>query len=592
MLQTLGWLAAAGVAAAGIAIADTLGSPRHETGSVHGTARWATGRDLRRAGFFAPTGLLLGRGPRGLLLRSASDAHMLTVAPTRSGKGVAAVIPNLLTYPGSVVVVDPKGENAMVTARARAAMGQRVLVADPWGLTGRDLARFNPVAWLDPSSPDLSDDAALLAEALVPEEAHAGSRFWTDEARAWIATLLLYIRCCQPAPLQDLARLRELLTLGPDASEMLLEEMLASSAAEGLVARGAARMASKADKERSGVASTAQSHTHFLDSARMKAVTGGSDWQPADLKTRPTTLYLVLPADRLATHGRWLRLMVSLLLAEMARVPTRPEHPVLFLLDEFAALGRLQTVETAMGLMAGFGVQLWPVLQDFSQLRATYGDRWQTFVANAGLLQSFAVNDTMSARELSTMLGSRGAWARSSSRTGDSRTTSLTIQGRPLLFPDEVMRLPATTTLLLPRGLPPVRAQKLCYWRDRTLAPLADPNPYIAGMPLRSIGAPIEELPGERGRSLPAPTGTILAFAQRGLERELRSRGDLTPGSIRWAPLLADVLDGDDWQTRLQDLVLAGMHDARMSDHAALIEPALSVPGYRNALRRGLDTWL
>lgn len=149
---------------------------KHETGTLHGTARWAVRRDLRRANLLAPHGVLLGRMGRSGLLRSADDAHLLTVAPTRSGKGVAAVIPNLLTYPGSAIVVDPKGENAMVTARARAAMGQRVLVADPWGLTGQELARFNPVAWLDPSSPDLSDDAALLAEALVPAAAASRRR--------------------------------------------------------------------------------------------------------------------------------------------------------------------------------------------------------------------------------------------------------------------------------------------------------------------------------------------------------------------------------------------------------------------------------
>jgi type IV secretion system protein VirD4 len=94
-----------------------------------------------------------------------------------------------------------------------------------------------------------------------------------------------------------------------------------------------------------------------------------------------------LPPDRLATYSRWLRLLVAQSLTDMARDPQKPAVPVLYLLDEFAALGHLAPVERAMGLMAGYGVQLWPILQDVHQLRATYGQRAGTFLSNAGVLQ-------------------------------------------------------------------------------------------------------------------------------------------------------------------------------------------------------------
>ena len=157
--------------------------------------------------------------------------------------------------------------------------------------------------------------------------------------------------------------------------ETLLADMQASTAAGGLVARAANRHLGKTDREATGVLSSAQRHTHFLDSPRMTAVLDHSDFAFADLKARAATVFLVLPPDRLTTYARWLRLMVTQSLQDMARASGQPSAPVLYLLDEFAALGHLAPVERAMSLMAGYGVQLWPILQDVHQLRATYGAR-------------------------------------------------------------------------------------------------------------------------------------------------------------------------------------------------------------------------
>src|SRR5690606_5221705 len=151
--------------------------------------------------------------------------------------------------------------------------------------------------------------------------------------------------------------------------------------------RAANRHVGKSDREAAGVLSAAQRHTHSLDSPRMTAVLGRSDFRFADLKARTATVFLVLPPDRLSTYSRWLRLLVTQSLTDMARTPAPPSAPVLYLLDEFAALGHLAAIERAMGLMAGYGVQLWPILQDVHQLRAIYGTRAGTFLSNAGVLQ-------------------------------------------------------------------------------------------------------------------------------------------------------------------------------------------------------------
>lgn len=460
--------------------------PRPKTQETD-TAHWGELRDLKRAKLLGSTGLQLGLlGRRRIRIRM--DSHLLTLAPTRAGKGVSAIIPNLLTYPGSVFVIDPKGENAMITARQRAKLGQRVHVLDPWELTGLPSAAFNPFDWLQADSPDLIDDASLLADALVmsqggdPKESH-----WENEAKALLAGLILYVACIETPQRRNLLRVRDLLTTGPEAFDALLDVMSECTEANGLIARAAFRLRQKAERERSGVVSTAQVHTHFLDSPRMSRVLARSSFRLDSLKRGKASVFLVLPSERIATFNRWLRLMVSLGLVMMARVPGKQKQPVLFLLDEFAALGRLETVETAMGLMAGYGLQLWPILQDLSQLRALYSERWETFLANAGMVQAFNVSEPGTAEYLSGWLGRRtanvgqvsGSRNEISTRATLSRSVSWSTVARPLLMPEEIMRLPADRQLILLRGLPPFLMTKLPYYRDRKLKALASPMPTL-----------------------------------------------------------------------------------------------------------------
>ena len=189
----------------------------------------------------------------------------------------------------------------------------------------------------------------------------------------------------------------------------MLKDMQDTQEAGGLIARAANRHLGKSDREGAGVLSAAQRHTHFLDSPRMTNVLGRSDFSFADMKENVATVFLVLPPDRLSTYSRWLRLLVTQSLTDMARSPAKPASPVLYLLDEFASLGHLASVERAMGLMAGYGVQIWPILQDIHQLRATYGQRAGTFLSNAAVLQVFGVNDHESAHLISDLLGQETA---------------------------------------------------------------------------------------------------------------------------------------------------------------------------------------
>jgi len=445
---------------------------------THGTARFATKQETRDL-VKESDGLLIGRDTQsGKMLRYSGPAHLLTIAPNRKGKGVGAIIPNLLTARRSVICIDPKGENARITARQREKFGP-VHVLDPFGITGQPQAAFNPLAWLTPSDLDVAEDATTIADALVYDPpGEAGEAHWNEEAKALITGVMLYIVAEEPEHRRNLGTLREYLTAAPETFTAMLQRMQGITAMNGLVARAANRHLGKSSREASGVLSAAQRHTHFLDSPRMTTAMARSDFAFESLKRTPTTVYLVLPTDRLEAYSRWLRLLVTLSLRDMARSLEKPASPVLFLLDEFAALGRLASIERAMGLMAGYGVQLWPIVQDVSQLRDLYNKRIGTFFANAEVLQVFGVNDHEGAKLFSDMLGQQTVVFQTMSRALDSDLSGLTYaehhHGRPLLTPDEVRVLPMSRELLFLAGRRPIVADKLAHYQDREFSGMYD----------------------------------------------------------------------------------------------------------------------
>ena len=453
------------------------GTPR-ALGDSHGSARFAT--DAERRALQAGDGLLIGRdGRTGRLLRYDGPAHLLTLAPTRSGKGVGTVIPNLLLAPRSVLVIDPKGENARVTHD-----GPHPLRPHP---RPRPLRHHgSALGRLQPARPPLALKPRPGRGRRLPGRGPGRGdgrprRHWgrplerggQGAPRPGSSSLPSATRTRTAAPSPPCASTSP---SRPTSSAPSWGSCRDSAAAGGLVARAANRHLGKSDREASGVLSSAQRHTHFLDSPRIVASTARSDFAFASLRHEVASVFLVLPPNRLDAYSRWLRLLVSQALAEIARdaeaagAPDdapRLREPALFLLDEFAALGRLEAVERAMGLMAGYGLQLWPILQDMSQLRALYGARASTFVANAGVLQAFGVGDHDTARWLSQLMGqTTTAYETTSHRPGDSPSTSLHLTGRDLLTPDEVMRLPDHLQLLRVQGRPMIVATKLRYHAD------------------------------------------------------------------------------------------------------------------------------
>ncbi len=485
----------------GFAIAYALlRLPRMPLGrdTTFGSAEWATLAHLQENDWIGEEGFFLGSfdaDGQAHPLRYTGDRHLLTIAPTRSGKGTSAIIPNLLSYTGSALVIDPKGENARITSLRRGdgnasipGLKQKVHVVDPWGITDLPPSRFNPLDWIAADEANSSENAMILADSIVTPREGNGDPFWDDEAKALLMGVILYV-AFDPAEAErrTLGRVRDVIISDTDQLAEILGCMAVSH--NPIVQSTAARTISKEDKLRQGVLASLQSHTHFLDSPAVRKSLSYSDFQFEDLKASKMTVYLFLPADRLATFSRWLRLLVQQAITVNARnVETIPEKPILFLLDELPALGRLTMVAQAYSLMAGFGMQLWGIVQDVSQLERIYGKGWQSFVANSGVLQSFGSRDRATAEYFSSLCGvttmeklsfsntiarvfsstTGGANGAGSSTTGTTASNGYTrdVVQRKLAYPDELMVLRNGRQIVFIENSNPIRGRKLSWFND------------------------------------------------------------------------------------------------------------------------------
>lgn len=445
--------------------------------------RWLSGPELSSEWQYRRGMLLLGHGGTeatiGVALGAFDNRHIITIAGSRSGKTLTLLIPNLRDYPGSVVVIDPKGELARATAQARRSMGQRVFVLDPFGAARGGLARasYNPFEDLAHSSPEnLPADVAQLADALIIQSGK--DTHWTDSAKNLLIGLILLDHL--QTGRATIRKLRATLT---DQRRLMTAwtEMSLLDAYDGRLRGIGLTFLAKAEsgggdadnRELQSILSTAQEQTRPLDDIAHTA--DRSDFSFDELASQPSTVYLVLPALRIATHARWLRLVIYQLLASLERrpVPVNPakgQWPLRLVLEEFASLGYMSALETAAGYIAGFGVQLWAVLQDLTQIQTHYPKSWETFLGNAGIINAFNIVDATTTRYLSGLLGNTTIL--------ESRQTRLNAQGMrggdpghdsapravPLLEPAEITLHFARETgrqLILVPGLPPIFMQRL-----------------------------------------------------------------------------------------------------------------------------------
>ena len=405
------------------------------------TAEWADPAEVEQRYLYRDGTVWLGRSAseNQAPLGYKDDRHVCLVGGSRGGKGTTGIVPTLITWPGSICVLDPKGENATITAARRAqgskyceGMGQTVRVVDPFKAAQIDDALrgcFNPLDALDPQNPETIDEAGRIADAVVVIHESSNDPFWDESARAMVKGLILHVLT---APTYEgrrsLVTLRKLITRGdwesvealrasgdkniPPAHGLLWRGLANNQAFDGLVAgigESFTNMLLNSPKQYESVLQVANRNTEFIDSPAMQACLEASDFQLAELKTRPEglSLYLCLPQRYMSTHFRWLRMMISLTVTEMEKVRGRPAtgYPILLLLDEFAGLKRMEVVENAVAQIAGYGVKMFFVLQSLEQLKAVYKDNWETFLANSGLRVFFNLEDNFSREYVSKLIG-------------------------------------------------------------------------------------------------------------------------------------------------------------------------------------------
>jgi type IV secretion system protein VirD4 len=435
--------------------------------------------------FAVPYGYTAARGTFPSYLQ---DRHLATIGPTRSGKGATVIVQALLQVRHSVIVIDPKGQNAAITAAWRRRMGQEVVVLNPFGLHGGPpwhlpRHRYNPLAHLRIDDPNIVAEVAALSQALILTKGR--EPYFDDTARDLVNALILYL-VDRLGPRATLGHLRRLLTLIGSRSSQAAELLVAMGhSPHRFIREPIGRFKDPEARDIASAINTAITQTAFLDDPALGDLSGsggltGSDVDLMQLKFWPTTVYIVLPGHYMDAYARFLRLIISSAIAQLTS--RAGGHPVLIILDEFARLENLPAVTAAFGFAAGFNLQLWPFLQDLAQLKAVYGEEWASILANCGLIQFFTPTDI----ETAEYLQRRGGLM-----TGETRSRSLgsfwsgggggsVSETRiPLLPFERTMSLSGSESLVFFAGVhDPLIAGRLPYWQIPRLAGRFDPDPY------------------------------------------------------------------------------------------------------------------
>lgn len=456
--------------------------------ATYGSARWATRGEITAAGMTGSDGVVLGKLDHDYL-RHEGPEHVLCFAPTRSGKGVGLVVPSLLTWSGSAIVHDIKGENWELTAGWRERFG-RVLLFDP---TNAGSAAYNPLLEVRRGEWEVRD-VQNVADVLVdPEGSLERRNHWEKTSHALLVGAILHVLYAEKE--KTLAGVANFLSdpqrpIETTLRTMMLTRHLGDAGPHPVVASAARELLNKSENERSGVLSTAMSFLGLYRDPVVAKVTSHCDWRIADLVEgeRPTTLYLVVPPSDISRTKPLIRLVLNQIgrrLTEDLHAKDR-RYRLLMMLDEFPALGRLDFFESALAFMAGYGIKSFLIAQSLNQIEKAYGPN-NSILDNCHVRVSFATNDERTAKRVSDSLGT-GTEMRAMKNYAGHRLSpwlghlmvSRQETARALMTPGEIMQLPPTDAIVMVSGLFPIRAKKARYFADPRLAERVLPPPEAA----------------------------------------------------------------------------------------------------------------
>ncbi len=459
--------------------------------TTYGSARWADAVEIRKAGLLNPAGVFLGLYD-DQYLRHEGPEHILTFAPTRSGKGVGLVVPTLLSWPASAVIHDIKGENWAITAGWRSRFSYCLL----FNPTDPQSAAYNPLLEVRRGTHEVRD-VQNIADILVdPEGALEKRNHWEKTSHALLVGAILHVLYA----IED-KTLRGVANFLSDPAcpfELTLHRMMTTrhlgESVHPVVASAAREVLNKSDNERSGVLSTAMSFLGLYRDPTVAEVTSRCNWRIADLisSEHPVSLYLVVPPSDISRTKPLIRLILNQIGRRLTESLDGSDgierrHKLLLMLDEFPALGRLDFFETALAFMAGYGIRSFLISQSLNQIDKAYGQN-HSILDNCHVRVTFATNDERTAKRISETLGTATELRAQRNYAGHRLApwlghlmVSRQETARPLLTPGEVMQLPTDESVVMVSGHAPIKAEKLRYYlnvnfKRRVLSPpmLAD----------------------------------------------------------------------------------------------------------------------
>ncbi|MCU7373233.1 type IV secretory system conjugative DNA transfer family protein [Paucibacter sp. O1-1] len=520
-------LAAAGVSAGGLLVVLPLAlvAASHQRRPLHGSARFATAAEVRLAGLTGAQGpgILVGRH-RGKFLSLPGQLSVMLSAPTRSGKGVGVVIPNLLNWPDSVVVLDIKGENYAITAGYRRACSQPVYAFSPFDDDARS-HRWNPLTAVRTSELHRVGDLLNIGQVFFPNDGSGSSSeaFFNDQARNLFLGLGLLLLETPDLPRSIGEMLRQSSGKGRSLREHLaalmahrrkLEKPLSDECRDALQ-----RLLSNSDNTMSSIVATFVAPLTIFADAIVDAATSADDFSLADVRRQRMSVYVRIPPHRLASA----RPLLTLFFSQLVSLNTQqlPEHnselryQCLLVNDEFTAMGRVSAITNSAAFLAGYNLRLLSVVQAMSQLDAVYGEKEaRTFATNHGLQILFAPREQRDATEYSEMLGNftEQATSRGRSRSFSSQGSSTVSrndsdQRRALLLPQEFKELGSERLVVIMEDCKPILGEKIRYHRDEAFrkrlrpapeVPRMDMDCHLAQVQQRRRYAPDELAPGDK----------------------------------------------------------------------------------------------
>lgn len=492
---------------------------------LHGSARWAELKDIKLMGYFEGQGVYVGgwwdeKRKSQLYLRHNGPEHILCFAPTRSGKGVGLILPTLLSWPHSSVVLDIKGENYALTTGYLKSLGNIVLRFDPSDNTGASAA-FNSLEEIRLDGPKAIPDTQQIASMVMDPDGKGLEDYWNKAAFGFFGGALLHCLITTKAKTGRCASLYDVSVMLEDPNRQggivaLFEEMKTTDHAALLkkthsnidakygaeahifIASAAQGMLAKADKEQAGVVSSATANLALYRDPVVAQNISRCDFRLHDLMNyeKPVNLYLVISPADIDRLRPLLRIFVAQLLGrftehmEFAEGTSKAayKHRLLLMLDEFTSLGKLAIIERAIAYMAGYGVKGYFIVQDTKQLNQVYGQD-NALMANCHVRIAYAPNIPETAEYLSKLTGTTTVVDKkisvSGSGKGRSRSTSISETARPLLTPDECLRLPGPQKdvsgkvmapgdmLIFTAGQPPIYGRQILYFLDPVFSPRA-----------------------------------------------------------------------------------------------------------------------